>query len=177
LIGLVPIVSVSSPRPSLLLWYLTEDWEEDTLHELLSMTQGASSFWDYTIAMQSKNAPLCGTVSHLPDDKLRHQLGAGMEIHLSKKVSSEKLNKIADFHKWLSEVRRCDEVLRAEGEEYKCIAKDSRDSSRRANNFAEPSSRRVPNNNNSNNVSYATPTASSNGSAPRKQFPKLLDTE
>ena len=157
--------------------YLTEDWEEDTLHELLSMTQGTSSFWDYAVAIQSKNSLLHGTVSHLPDDKLRHQLGAGMEIRLLKKVSSEKLNKVTDFHKWLNEFRRCDEVLCTEREEYERITKDSRDSSHRANNFAEPSSCHVPNNNNSNNVSYAMPAASSNGSAPRKQCSKLLDTE
>jgi hypothetical protein len=112
--------------------YLVEDWEEDTLRKLLSMTQGSSSFWDYTVAVQSKNSLIRNTASHLPDDKLHHLLGAGMEIRLSK-VSSEKVNKVMDFHKWLNEVRRCDEVLRAEREEYERIAKDNRDSSRRAN--------------------------------------------
>jgi hypothetical protein len=154
--------------------YLAEDWEEETLRELLSMTQGSSSFWDYAVAVQSKNSLLCNTVSHLPDDKLRHQLGAGMEIRLSKKVSSEKVNKVADFRKWLNEVRRCDEVLRAEREEYERIAKDNRDSSRRAN-FVESSSRRFPNNNNT--ASYTSSAASSAPAAPRKQCPKLLDTE
>jgi len=105
--------------------YLTEDWEEDMLRELLSMTQGTSSFWDYAVAIQSKNSLLRGTTSHLPDDKLHHQLGAGMEVRLSKKVSSEKLNKVTDFRKWLNEVRRCDEVLRAEREEYEQITKDN----------------------------------------------------
>ena len=38
--------------------YLAEDWEEDTLHELLSMTQGTSSFWDYTVTIQYKNSLL-----------------------------------------------------------------------------------------------------------------------
>jgi hypothetical protein len=52
--------------------YLAEDWEEDTLRELLSMSQGSNSFWDYAVAVQSKNALLRGTTSHLPDDKLRH---------------------------------------------------------------------------------------------------------
>ena len=68
--------------------YLAEDWEEDTLRKLLSMSQGNSTFWDYAVAVQSKNSLLRGTTSHLPDDKLRHQLGAGMEVRLSKKVSS-----------------------------------------------------------------------------------------
>jgi hypothetical protein len=85
--------------------YLVEDWEEDTLHELLSMSQGSSSFWDYAVAVQSKNSLLRGTPLHLPDDKLHHQLSAGMEVRLSKKVSSEKLNKIVDFQKWLNDVK------------------------------------------------------------------------
>jgi hypothetical protein len=101
--------------------YLAEDWEEDTLCELLSMSQGTSAFWDYAVAVQSKNSLLRGTTSHLPDDKLRHQLKAGMEVRLSKKVSSEKLNKILDFRKWLNEVKQCDDVLCAEREEYECI--------------------------------------------------------
>ena len=57
--------------------YLAEDWEEDTLRELLSMTQGTSTFWDYAVALQSKNSLLRGTTSELPDDKLRQQLCVG----------------------------------------------------------------------------------------------------
>src|ERR1700683_4469026 len=100
--------------------YLVEDWEEDTLHELLSMSQGSSTFWDYAVAVQSKNSLLHGMTSHLPDDKLRHQLGAGMEVRLSKKVSSEKVNKTLDFRKWLNKVKRCDDVLGVAREEYEC---------------------------------------------------------
>jgi hypothetical protein len=85
--------------------YLAEDWEGDTLREVLSMTQGSGTFWDYVIALQSKNSLLRGTVSHLPEDKLRHQLGAGMETRLSKKVSTEKVNKVPEFRKWLNEVK------------------------------------------------------------------------
>jgi hypothetical protein len=120
--------------------YLAEDWEEDTLRELLSMTQGATSFWDFAIAIQSKNSLLRDTTSHLPNDKLCQQIGAGMELRLSKKVSAEKLNQVTDFRKWLNEVRRCDEALCAEREEYERIAKESRDSSRRANPPGDPSS-------------------------------------
>lgn len=60
--------------------YLAEDWEEDTLCELLSMTQGGSTFWDYAVAIQANNSLLQGTTSHLPDDKLQHQLAASMEV-------------------------------------------------------------------------------------------------
>ena len=101
--------------------YLAEDWEEDTLRELLSMSQGCSSFWDYTVAMQSKNSLLCGTTLHLSNDKLHHQIGAGMEVRLSKKVSVEKLNKIMEFHKWLNEVKQYHDTLCAEREEYDVI--------------------------------------------------------
>jgi hypothetical protein len=156
--------------------YLAEDWEEDTLCELLSMSQGTNSFWDYTVAVQSKNALLRGTTSHLPDDKLRHQIGAGMEVRLLKKVSSEKLNKILDFCKWLNEVKQCDDVLHAEREEYECIAKENRDMSRQSNYASEPSFCRAPSNN--NNSSQTAPFASTmNIPVARKQCLKLLDSE
>ena len=112
--------------------YLAEDWEEDTLCELLSMTQGIASFWDFAVAIQSKNSLLRDTTSHLPNDKLRQQIGAGMELRLSKKVSAEKLNQVADFRKWMNEVHRCDEALCAEREEYERIVKESHDASHHA---------------------------------------------
>jgi len=152
--------------------YLAEDWEEDTLREVLSMTQGNGSFWDFAVAIQNKNSLLRETSSHLADDKLRHQINAGMEVRLSKKVSSEKVNKVIGFRKWLGEVKRCDDVLRAEREEYERIAKDNRDASRRTNNSNDPSSRRVPSNNNTSTVPFSSTSA-----APRKQCPKLLDSE
>src|SRR5258705_5202554 len=86
--------------------YLAEDWEEDTHHELLSMTQGNSSFWDFAVTIQNKNSLLHGSTLHLTDDKLHHQIRAGMEVHLLKKASSEKLNKVVDFCKWLNDVKR-----------------------------------------------------------------------
>jgi hypothetical protein len=76
--------------------YLSEDWEEHTLCELLSMTQGASTFWDYAVAIQSKNSLLHGTPSHLPDNKLHQQIRAGMEVRLSNKILVEKVNKVVN---------------------------------------------------------------------------------
>ena len=156
--------------------YLAEDWEEDTLHELLSMSQGSSSFWDYAVAMQSKNSLLHSTTSHLPDNKLHHQIGVGMEVRLLKKVSAEKLNKIVEFRKWLNEVKQCDNALRAEREEYERIAKENCDTSRQNNYSTEPSFCHAPSNN--NNISQTVPFMSAtNTSTTRKQCPKLLDTE
>ncbi|KIM86037.1 hypothetical protein PILCRDRAFT_5110 [Piloderma croceum F 1598] len=153
--------------------YLTEDWEEDTLCDLLSMTQGnTTSFWDFVVAVQNKNSLLCGTTSHLPDDKLRHQINAGMEVRLSKKVSSKKLNKVVDFRKWLNEVRSCDEGLRVEREEYERIARDNCESFRCVNHSNNPHSRRISYTNN-----LPTTGAPAVSSEPRKQCPKLLDSK
>jgi hypothetical protein len=58
------------------------------------MTQGNASFWDFAVAIQNKNSLLPSMTSHLEDDKLCHQIKAGMEVHLSK-VSSEKLNRLS----------------------------------------------------------------------------------
>ena len=148
--------------------YLAEDWEEDMLHKLLSMTLGNSTFWDCTVAIQAKNSLLQGTISHLPDDKPWYQLAAGMEIWLSQKISIEKLNKVPEFCKWLNKVQRCNEGLCANREEYECIKKDMRDSSHHTNNYTEPSSCCVPNN---DNLAPTVPFA------PCKQCPKLLETE
>ena len=151
--------------------YLAEDWEEDTLRELLSMTRGSGTFWDYVIALQSKNSLLHGTVSHLLEDKLRHQLGAGMETRLSKKVSTEKVNKVPEFRKWLNKVKRCDEGLCAEREEYEKIAKENRDS-QCPQQSSEPSSHCIPNNGGGQSTFSGGPVP-----APHKQCPKLLDSK
>jgi hypothetical protein len=157
--------------------YLAEDWEEDTLRKLLSMTQGTSTFWDYAVNLQFKNSLLRSTTSHLSDDKLRQQLGAGMEVRLSKKVSTKKLKKVVDFCKWLNKVKHCDEGLCAEREEYERIAKENRDASNCYPN--KPSSCHIPNGNNNANISHSAPMFPSTAatSAPHKQCPKLLDSE
>jgi hypothetical protein len=129
--------------------YLTKDWEEDALRDLLSMTQGTTtSFWDFTVVVQNKNSLLRGTKSHLPDDKLRHQINAGMEVRLLKKVSSKKLNKVTDFHKCLNEVQSCDDGLCAEREEYERIARDNCESFCRVNHSNDPPSCRIQYTNN-----------------------------
>ncbi|KIM78087.1 hypothetical protein PILCRDRAFT_11524 [Piloderma croceum F 1598] len=158
-------------------YYLAEDWEEDTLCDLLSMTQGANtSFWDFAVAVQNKNSLLHGTTSHLPDNNLHHQINASMEDRLSKKLSSKKVNKVADFHKWLNEVRSCDEGLRAEREEYERIARDNHESFHCANYSNNPPSHHTPYTNNlpATGASAVAPAISSE---PQKQCPKLLDSE
>jgi len=60
--------------------YLPPNWEEDTRSEVLSLMQGNQTFWNYMVTLQSKNALLTGTPSHLAKDKLRHQLEANKMI-------------------------------------------------------------------------------------------------
>ena len=149
--------------------YLEEDWEEDTHHDVLGMSQGSNSFWDYVVSLQSKNFLLCGTTSHLSDEQLCHQLGPGMELRLSKKIGSEKVNKIVDFRRWLNEVKHFDDQICDEREEYERILKESREAGRCANASGEPN-HYMPSNNNAS-------SSSTMAHIPCKQCPALLASE
>ena len=94
--------------------YLEEDWESTTRRQLLAMTQGTESFWNFAVALQAKNSLLTGTPSYLQKDKLRHQIEAGIDAKLAKKCDAEKSGKIDDFKKWLADVKRLDEAIRAD---------------------------------------------------------------
>jgi hypothetical protein len=137
--------------------------------ELGSMTQGASSFWDYAIQVQSRNSLLISTTSHLTEDQLRHRVESGMDDLLSRRCTHLKVNQENDFKKWLVEVKRVDDLMNAERKEFENIAKASREASRRGNQFGEPSlkanTRNPPRNQ----------TTSSSSSTPR--LSKLTDTE
>ena len=95
-----------------------------------------------------------------------------METRLSKKIATEKVNKTADFRKWLNEVKRYDDQLHNEREEYERIAKESREAGRRNNSATEPN-RRVPN----PNTNAASSASTSTSNAPHKQCPALLSSE
>lgn len=120
--------------------YLNDKWESETRRELLAMMQGTKTFWDYAIAVQAKNSLLVGVELHLPEDKLRHRLEAGMEERLAKKCDAEKLEKVLEFKDWLDEVKRVDEELRTDRAKFEAIAKSARDTGRHNNNtLSEPS--------------------------------------
>jgi hypothetical protein len=117
--------------------YLDEDWEANTCRELLAMTQGSQSFWNFQALVAAKNSLLFGTASYLIEDKLRHQLEAALEPRLAKKCDNEKVHKVVDFRKWVAEVKRMDETLKAERLEVELIMKNNRDAARRNNTLAE----------------------------------------
>jgi hypothetical protein len=94
--------------------YLDEDWEDAICRELGSMTQGTDLFWDYAICVQAKNSLLVSTNSHLDTDQLRHCIEAGMEELLSRRCANAKVNQEKAFKKWLTDVKRLDNMMRAE---------------------------------------------------------------
>jgi hypothetical protein len=94
--------------------YLPENWEQDTHGEVLSLSQGTQTFWDFAVTLQSKNALLSNTMSHLSKDKLRHQLEDNMERRLAARCRHDKVDEIADFDKWLKHVKHIDDLLIAE---------------------------------------------------------------
>jgi hypothetical protein len=153
--------------------YLKPDWEATTRHELLGMTQGSQTFWNFQAAVKSKNSLLFGTKSYLAEDKLRHQIEAAIDANLARKCDSEKVDKVVDFKEWLNEVKRVDENIRAERREFELIAKAGRESNRCQNNTLMEPSRRA-------NTNTTTATSSSSISTRTNSFktcPRLMPAE
>jgi hypothetical protein len=148
--------------------YLDEDWEETVCWELGAMTQGGDSFWDYAIHVQARNSLLVSTPSHLDNEKMRHRIESGMDELLACRCMHAKVNKTVDFKGWLGEVKRIDDLMRAERKEFELIAKAGRDS-RRGTPFGEPSQC----------VNQAVASTSTSRRTPRtgKTLPKLTDGE
>jgi hypothetical protein len=147
--------------------YLPEDWEETTRIELLGMTQGDATFWDFTIQVQAKNSLLRNTQSYLEKTQLRQRIESGMTPKLALRCRLEKCNKVERFEEWLNEIKRVDDLLRAERADFEALAKATRENSRRNNNTLGEPSRRA-NNSNQNRPSSATY---------RTPLPKLTDVE
>jgi hypothetical protein len=151
--------------------YLKDDWEETVHRELGSMTQGSDSFWDYAIQVQAKNSLLIATTSHLDESKLRHRLEAGMEDLLARRCANAKINKTVSLKAWLGEVKRADDMMRAERKEFEAIAKAHCDTNRKAYPLGEPS--------NHANVSAVSSCGGgrAGGSRGTNRLPKLTEAE
>jgi hypothetical protein len=119
--------------------YLEEDWESTMRHELLAMTQGNLSFWTFAIALQAKNSLLIKTPLYLQKDKLRHQIEAGINAKLAKKCDTAQSNKIADFKKWMADIRCLDHGICNNHIELELAMKNNRESNRCNNPVNEPS--------------------------------------
>jgi len=151
--------------------YLPEDWEEVTRIELLGMMQNESAFWDFAVQVQSKNSLLRNTPSHLDEDKLRHRIESGMDQKLALRCRLEKSSKIEGFNLWITEVKRIDDLVRAERANFESLAKATREAGRRNNNLCEPSRR---------GNAYNPPSSSANtanSASSRPMLPRLTDAE
>jgi hypothetical protein len=143
--------------------YLPQDWQDITRIELLAMTQGDSSFWDFAIQIQAKNSLLRNTESHLSKHDLRHRIESGMTQKLALRCRLEKCNDAIGLEQWLIEVKRVDDLLRMERADFEALAKVAREAGRRNNPLGEPSRR--------------ANTAPSSSSSARISLPKLTQTE
>jgi hypothetical protein len=119
--------------------YLEKDWEEIMCIELLAMTQGNSSFWDFAIQVQAKNSLLHDTASHLSKHDLCQCIESGMTQKLALHCRLERCNEATGLKKWLIKVKCVDDLLRIERAEFESLAKATCDASRRNNTFAKPS--------------------------------------
>lgn len=157
--------------------YLPKDWEEITRIELLQLTQGNDNFWDFSVQVQTKNSLLINTPSHLNDEQLRHRMESGMNPKLALRCRLEKagvvqnndLNKLAT---WLTDIKRVDDLIRAERADFHEFALKTRESTRRSNTLTEPS-RRV----NSAPVITVNTSNAPIPSTSRAILPKLTSTE
>ena len=149
--------------------YLPEDWEEITRIELLGMTQGDLAFWDFSINIQSKNALLRNTPSYLTKELLRHRIESSMNQKLALRCRLEKTSLIEKFEQWLTEVKRVDDLVQLENENFENLARATREATRCNNTLTEPSRRA--------NSSYKAPSFASNPSTSRNSLPKLSDPE
>jgi hypothetical protein len=147
--------------------YLPEDWEEVTHIELLGMIQEDQSFRDFAVKIQAKNSLLCNTTSYLDQEKLCHRIKSGMNQKLALHCRLEKLSKVEDFEKWLAEIRRIDDLMKAEKAEFESFARTTCETTRRANALAEPS----------HHGNAPTVTAAPAASDSCLVLPKLLESE
>jgi hypothetical protein len=91
--------------------YLPKDWEAITCIELLGMTQGDMSFWDFTVAVQAKNSLLRNTPSHLATEQLHYRIESSIATKLALRYRLEKNPQIEKFEDWLIEVKRVDDLI------------------------------------------------------------------
>jgi hypothetical protein len=147
--------------------FLAPNWEEDLRRELMSAVMGTVPFWDYAAAIQNINILLAGTDSHLAEDKLRHQIEVEMTDRLSKRCKTEKIQNVIGLRAWLLEVKRIDDGMRAERQEFEEIARTTRYESRKSNYLSEPS----------RHANTPSNGGASSSKAPATRVPKLTESE
>ncbi|KAG1863435.1 hypothetical protein C8R48DRAFT_773477 [Suillus tomentosus] len=90
-------------------YWLPSDWADTTRQKLLSSCQGNKVFSDWAIEVQSLNALLHNTTSHLTELNLRYHLEAHMNADLCTEYRTENVADIAEFRPWTEKIRLLDE--------------------------------------------------------------------
>jgi hypothetical protein len=122
--------------------YLPKAWEEITRIELLQLSQGSNSFWNFSIKVQGHNSILTGTTSHLSKIQVHHRIKSGMNLKLALCCCLEKIETDGTLFAWLNKVTRIDELIdaeRAERIDFDNASKNTRENSRCTNALPEPS--------------------------------------
>ncbi|TDL24465.1 hypothetical protein BD410DRAFT_852903 [Rickenella mellea] len=122
------------------------------------------------LIVQSINLLLSGTDSHFSEEKLRQVIENGMTDKLAARCTTEKVDRVKDFDKWLSEVKRVDDGHRAELKEFEKIARNGRADSRRTAPFTDPSRR--ANTSNHASTSSASSSTAYRSSSSTKPLPR-----
>jgi hypothetical protein len=148
--------------------WLDRDWEHKFSNTLLNSCQGQGSFWDWQLALQTKNALLTTTPSHLPEDALCRKLASGVNAELSAALSRKDYSALS-FTEWLDKVKSLDDtrlhnVSRIADEAARL---NRRNDSRPASSASSRSLSRPP----------LSTSSTTNAPQPRRSVPKLSDDE
>jgi hypothetical protein len=122
--------------------YLPKAWEEITWIELLQLSQGSNSFWNFSVKVQGHNSIPTGTTSHLSEIQVRHHIESSMNPKLALRCCLEKIETDGTLSAWLNEVTCINELINAECAEridFDNASKNTRENSRCTNALPEPS--------------------------------------
>jgi hypothetical protein len=118
-----------------------------------------------------KNSILIDTDSYLDKDQLCNQIEAGMNPKVTLRICLEKAgDKSKKLEAWIDDIRRIDELIRAENANFESIVRAPCETTRHVNTLAEPSCHI-----NSNTSSASHINAPSSSSHPT--LPKLTPSE
>jgi hypothetical protein len=76
--------------------FLPESWEKDTCHDLLNLSMGSSSFWDFYSTSLELNSVHLTTTSYLPEDKFCHHLESCMSPKLADECEDMAMKSITE---------------------------------------------------------------------------------
>lgn len=95
-----------------------------------------------------------------------------MSQKLALRCHLEKSSQVKQFPKWITEIRRIDDLMCNEKSEFEALAKSTREAGRRTNTLSEPSRR-------ANNTNYPSNqhAQSSNATGTRPTLPRLTESE